>query len=85
MFGPGVQFVSPHLHPIGEQPPSKSWPGQGRLAPAITPCGCTRENVCMIPNYAERRRYGEMVSTAFVESTVNQVVAKRFAKKQQMQ
>lgn len=26
-----------------------------------------------------------MVSTAFVESTVNQVIAKRFAKKQQMQ
>src|SRR3546814_17402771 len=39
----------------------------------------------MIPNYGERRRYGEAVSTAFVESTVNQVVAKRFAKKQQMQ
>lgn len=43
------------------------------------------DNAAMIPNYAERHRYGEMVSTAFVESTVNQVVAKRFAKKQQMQ
>src|SRR3546814_8880155 len=42
-------------------------------------------NASMIPNYGERRRYGEAVSTAFVESTVNQVVAKRFAKKQQMQ
>ena len=39
----------------------------------------------MIPNYAERRRYGERVSTTFVESAVNQVIAKRFAKKQQMQ
>src|SRR3546814_5686620 len=44
-----------------------------------------RANASMIPNYGERRRYGEAVSTAFVESTVNQVVAKRFAKKQQMQ
>ena len=43
------------------------------------------ENARLIPNYAERRRYGETVSTAFVESTVNHVVSKRFAKKQQMQ
>ena len=47
--------------------------------------GYIRANAAMIPNYGERRRYGEAVSTAFVESTVNQVVAKRFAKKQQMQ
>ena len=38
----------------------------------------------MIPNYAERRRYGERVSTGFVESTVNTVVGKRFCKRQQM-
>ncbi|MFD2051844.1 hypothetical protein ACFSQT_01240 [Mesorhizobium calcicola] len=42
-------------------------------------------NADLIPNFAERHRYGEVVSTAFVESTVNQVIAKRFAKKQQMQ
>ena len=47
--------------------------------------GYISDNAGMIPNYAERRRYGEPVSTAFVESTVNQVVSKRFAKKQQMQ
>ena len=35
-------------------------------------------------NYAERHRYGEQVSTAFVESTVNTVVGKRFSKRQQM-
>ena len=39
----------------------------------------------MIPNYGERWRYGERISTAFVESTVNVVVSKRLAKKQQMQ
>jgi hypothetical protein len=37
-----------------------------------------------IPNYGERYRHGEMVSTAFVESTVNHVLSKRFVKKQQM-
>ncbi len=42
-------------------------------------------NHALIPNYGERWRYGETISTAFVESTVNQVVSKRFVKKQQMQ
>ena len=41
-------------------------------------------NKAMIPNYAERRRYGERVSTGFVESTVNTIVGKRFGKRQQM-
>jgi hypothetical protein len=38
-----------------------------------------------IPNYGERYRNGETISTAFVESTINQVVSRRFVKKQQMQ
>ena len=38
-----------------------------------------------IPNFGERRRQGEPISTAFVESTINQVVSRRFVKKQQMQ
>ena len=42
-------------------------------------------NKRFIPNYGERLRYGERISTSFVESTVNVIVAKRFAKKQQMQ
>lgn len=42
-------------------------------------------NQALIPNYGERWRYGETISTAFVESTINQVVSKRFVKKQQMQ
>jgi hypothetical protein len=37
-----------------------------------------------IPNFGERRRNGEMISTAFVESTVNYVISKRMVKKQQM-
>lgn len=39
----------------------------------------------LIPNYGEKWRYGEAISTAFVESTVNEVVSKRMVKKQQMQ
>ena len=39
----------------------------------------------LIPNYGERYRNGEAIATGFVESTVNQVVSKRFCKRQQMQ
>ena len=37
-----------------------------------------------IVNYGERYRCGERISTGFVESTINQVVSKRFVKKQKM-
>ena len=35
-----------------------------------------------IPNFGERRRQGETISTAFVESAINQVVSRRFVKRQ---
>jgi hypothetical protein len=38
----------------------------------------------LIPNYGERYHHGEAIATGFVESTVNEVVSKRFCKKQQM-
>ena len=41
-------------------------------------------NEAFIPNYGDRYRYGEVISTAFVESTVKQVISKRMVKKQQM-
>lgn len=44
-----------------------------------------RNNLGAIANYGERWRHHEPISTAFVESTVNVVVSKRFVKKQQMQ
>jgi hypothetical protein len=39
----------------------------------------------LVPNYARRRRAGQVISTAFVESLVNSLLSKRFAKKQSMQ
>jgi len=53
-------------------------------------CGMTefeiyiRNNRKFIPNFGERYRQGETITTAFVESTINQVVSRRFVKKQQM-
>jgi hypothetical protein len=38
-----------------------------------------------IPNDGERSHNGEAIATGFVESTVNEVVSKRFGKKQQRQ
>jgi hypothetical protein len=43
-----------------------------------------RNNQESIPNFGERYRQGETISTAFVESTINQVVSRRFVKLQQM-
>lgn len=43
-----------------------------------------RNNRPFIPNYGDRYRNGERISTGFVESTVNQVVSQRMVKKQQM-
>lgn len=42
-------------------------------------------NRASLINYGERYRSGERISSAFVEATVNAVISKRFAKKQQMQ
>ena len=46
--------------------------------------GYIRANGAWIPNYGERYRNGETISSAFVESAVNQIVSKRMVKKQQM-
>ena len=42
-------------------------------------------NKGFIPSYGERYRHGESISTGLVESTANQVISKRFCKRQQMQ
>jgi hypothetical protein len=42
------------------------------------------DNQGSIRNFGDRYRHGEAISTAFAESTVNQVISKRMVKKQQM-
>ena len=46
--------------------------------------GYVEANQNFIPNYGDRYRRGEKISTAFAESAVNQVISKRMVKKQQM-
>jgi hypothetical protein len=43
-----------------------------------------QRNQGALVHYAARRRNGEPISTAFVESSVNEIIAKRMNKKQQM-
>ncbi len=43
-----------------------------------------RTNQSSIPNYGDRYRNGEAISSAIAESSVNQIISKRFVKKQQM-
>jgi hypothetical protein len=43
-----------------------------------------RANRPFISNYGNRYRNGEAIATGFVESTINQVVSKRFVKRQSM-
>jgi hypothetical protein len=46
--------------------------------------GYLERNQDALVHYAARRRRDEPISTAFVESAVNEIVAKRMNKKQQM-
>jgi hypothetical protein len=46
--------------------------------------GYIAANKPFIPNYGDRYRHGETISTAFAESTVNQVVSRRMVKQHQM-
>lgn len=43
-----------------------------------------RTNQSSLPNYGDRYRNGEPISSSLAESSVNQIISKRFVKKQQM-
>ena len=59
--------------------------GIGRLEHHVSELlGYLERNQGALVHYATRRRKGEPISTAFVESSVNEIIAKRMNKKQQM-
>jgi len=60
-------------------------PQQRKLVKALAEFATyIRANAGSIPNYDERYRADEPISSSFAESTINQVVSKRMVKKQQM-
>src|SRR6516162_418808 len=68
------------------RPSARPMPGMPGLVKALSALRTyIGNNRHLIPNYGERYRNGEPIATGFVESTVNEVVSKRFCKKQQMQ
>ena len=59
--------------------------GIGRLRQRASELLCCLErNEDALVHHAARRRRGQPISTTFVESAVNEIVAKRMNKKQQM-
>jgi hypothetical protein len=75
-----VEDLEDDLEAIEENPLNKR-----KLLKAVHEFGSYIDaNQDFIPNYGDRYRHDETISTAFVESTVNYVVSKRFVKKQQM-
>jgi hypothetical protein len=61
----------------------ETYPKFKQLVKAVAEfCTYIQNNAHLIPNYGERYRHGEAITTSFVESTVNEVVSKRFCKKQ---
>jgi hypothetical protein len=63
-----------------------AYPGLKRLVKAAAGLATyIANNAAAIVNYSRRWNNGERISTAFAESTVNLMISRRFAKKQQMQ
>jgi len=68
-----------------ERKPLRDVIGVGRLQRhASELLGYLERNEAALVHYAARRRRGEPISTAFVESAVGEIIAKRMNKKQQM-
>ena len=65
--------------------PAREATGIDRLRRHVTGLlGYLERNLDALVPYAARRRRGEPISTAFVESAVNEIVTKRMNKTQQM-
>jgi hypothetical protein len=76
-----IEFLQLDVDCLEEQMPKRKKLQQG-VDELLT---YIQNNRAYIPHYGELYRCGETITTSFVESTVNQVVSKRFVKKQAMQ
>ncbi len=77
-----LQIISDLIFDLDIEDPR---PEQRKLLKTVTEFDSyIRANAGSIPNYGERHRAGEVISSSFVESAVNQVISKRMVKRQQM-
>jgi hypothetical protein len=82
---PGCRRKLAALCGWAQRKPVRDVAGIGRLQRHVRDLlGYFERNQGALVHYAARRRRGEPISTAFVESAVNEIVAKRMNKKQQM-
>jgi len=82
---PGCRRKLAALRRWAQREPVRDVAGIGRLERHVSELlGYLKRNDGALVPYAARRRCGEPISTAFVESAVNEIVAKRMNKKQQM-
>jgi hypothetical protein len=82
---PGCRRTLAALCRWAQRKPAREVAGIGRLERHVRELlGYLERNEDALVHYAARRRNGEPISTAFVESAVNEIVAKRMNKKQQM-
>ena len=73
------------LESLGWELATDGSPGETRLLAKLEEfIGYLENNQRFIVNYGDRYRHGEPITSSFVESAVNQVVSKRFVKRQQM-
>jgi hypothetical protein len=82
---PGCRRKLAALCRWAQREPLRDVAGIGRLQRHVSELlGYLERNEGALVHYAARRRSGEPISTAFVESAVNEIVARRMNKKQQM-
>jgi hypothetical protein len=82
---PGCRRKLAALCRWAQRPSMHGMAGIGRLEHHVSELlGYLERNQGALVHYAARRRNGESISTAFVESSVNEIIAKRMNKKQQM-
>jgi hypothetical protein len=82
---PGCRRKLAALYRWTQRRPLREVAGIERLQRHISELlGYLARNQDALVHYAARRRRGEPISTAFVESAVNEIVARRMTKKQQM-
>jgi hypothetical protein len=73
------------LESLGWELATDGSPEEARLLTRLEEfIGYLENNQSLIVNYGDRYRQGEPNTSSFVESAVNQVVSKRFVKRQQM-
>jgi hypothetical protein len=73
------------LESLGWERDAEFSPEEGRLLARLEEfTGYTENNQNLIVNYGDRYRHGDPTTSSVVESAVNQVVSKRFVKRQQM-